>query len=552
MRGLAKQMVTALALTGLSLASVAVLSAQHGQQDERAKFAVIEGLGDHHHEITSAAPQSQRFFDQGLRLLFAFNHSEAIRAFSAIEDVDPNCAMAYWGVAYALGPNYNLPSDPERDKEAYAALEKAQKYSKHASPAEQDYIAALAKRYSSTPESADREQLNQAYADAMRELMKKYPDDMDAATLYAEALMDLRPWQLWTRDGKPEAGTEEIVATLERVLEKNPDHPGANHFYIHAVEASPRPERALPSALRLPTLMPGAGHMVHMPAHIFLRLGRYEEAAENNRRAVAVDREYIAKYEPQGMYPMMYYPHNIHFLWSSLCAQGRKAESLAAADDLGKLMTPDLVRQMPMIEGFYPTRLFTLVRFGLWDEILQSAAPPDDLLYSVAMQHYARGVAYVETKRAPEAREELQKLKEAHAAIPADRLAARHPMVNLVAIAVEILEGKLAAAAGDWNKAVTHLAAAVKRQDELEYDEPPPWFYPVRHSLGAVLLAAGRATEAEAIYREDLREHPENGWALFGLAASLQAQKSPQAKEVQARFEKAWAPADVKLQSSEY
>jgi tetratricopeptide (TPR) repeat protein len=399
------------------------LLAQHNA--EQQMFVVIEGLGDHHHEITTAAPQSQRFFDQGLRLIYAFNHSEAIRAFRAIEDVDPRCAMAQWGIAYALGPNYNLPAEPERDKEAFAALEKAQRYAKQATPAEQDYIAALAKRYSPTPETADREELNRAYADAMRELSKKYPDDMDAATLYAEALMDLRPWELWTHDAKPQPGTEEIVAALEHVLEKSPNHPGANHFYIHAIEASPYPERGLPSAERLPGLMPAAGHMVHMPAHIYLRLGRYADAAENNRRAVAADRAYIAKCKPEGVYPMMYYPHNIHFLWSSLCVSGRRAEALAAADDLAVLVTDDLVRQMPVIEGFVPTRLFTLVRFGMWDDVLQLPEPAADFLYARAMRHYARGLALIEKKQLDAAQKELQQLEEVQATIPPDRLAGR-------------------------------------------------------------------------------------------------------------------------------
>ena len=430
----------------MSLLIVTPLAAQHAEKKE--KFVLLEGLGDHHHKITTAAFQSQAFFNQGLRLLYAFNHNEAIRAFRAIEDVDPHCAMAQWGIAYALGPNYNLEADAERDAEAYAAIEKAQRYGRHATPAEQDYIAALAKRYSATPETEDRKALDQAYADAMRELAKKYPDDLDAATLYAEALMDLHPWELWTHDGKPQPGTEEIVATLERVLAKNPNHPGANHFYIHAVEASPQPERGLPSAERLPKLMPAAGHMVHMPAHIYLRAGRYADAAENNRQAVAADQKYIAKCQPEGIYPMMYYPHNIHFLWSALCWQGRRADAVKAADDLSAMMTEEMVREMPMIEAFVPTRLFTLVRFGMWDDVLQVPAPPADFPYATGIWHFARGVALVETNRPDEAEAELKQLREIHATIPPERLAIRHPMVNLLEIALEILDGKLAAKQG--------------------------------------------------------------------------------------------------------
>jgi tetratricopeptide (TPR) repeat protein len=541
-----------LALSSLVVASLVTspLAAQHLAKKD--KVVLLDGLGDHHHKITTAAFQSQAFFNQGLRLLFAFNHNEAIRAFRAIEDVDPFCPMAQWGIAYALGPNYNLEADPERDAEAYAAIEKAQRYGRHATPAEQDYIAALAHRYVANSETEDRKQLDQAYADAMRELAKKYPDDLDAATLYAEALMDLRPWDLWTHEGLPQPGTEEIVATLEGVLAKNPKHPGANHFYIHAVEASRQPERGLPSAERLPALMPAAGHMVHMPAHIYLRLGRYADAAENNRQAVAADRTYIAKCQPEGIYPMMYYPHNIHFLWSTLCWQGRRAEALKAADELSALMTEDMVREMPMIEAFVPTRLFTLVRFGMWDDVFKSPAPPADFPYATGIWHFAHGMAMAATNRAEDARAELKQLREIQSTIPPERLAIRHPMTSLLEIAAEILDGKLAEQQGKTDEAVAHLEKAMAVQDALQYDEPPPWYYPVRQSLGAVLLSAGRAKEAEAVYRQELAEHPENGWSLFGLAASLKAQKSPQAAEAQQRFEKAWAHADVTLRSSEY
>ncbi len=528
----------------------AVLSAQHAPP--AAKFIPLEGLGNHQHKITAAAPQSQRFFDQGLRLLYGFNHDEAIRAFRAIEDVDPNCAMAQWGIAFALGPNYNLQAEPERDKAAYEAIAKAQRFAHTASAAEQDYIAALAKRYAATPESADRKALDQAYADAMRELAKKYPDDLDAATLSAEALMNLRPWDLWTRDGKPQTGTEEIIATLERVLAKNPDHPGANHYYIHAIEASPFPERGVAAAERLPGLMPAAGHMVHMPAHIWLRLGRYPEAAENNRKAVAADREYIARCQPEGVYPMMYYPHNIHFLWSALCWQGRRADSLAAADELGAMMTDDMVRKMPMIEAFMPTRLFTLVRYGMWDEILATPAPAADFPYAAGMRHYARGLAFLETGRVSDARDEIKELKRVHDTIPPERMAMRHPMTTLLGIALDIAEAKLAAKEGQLGQAAGHLESAIKAQDSLQYDEPPPWYYPVRQSLGVVLLSAGKANEAEAVYREDLKEHPENGWSLFGLAESLKAQNSPEAGAAVERFNKAWEASDIKLKSSEY
>jgi tetratricopeptide (TPR) repeat protein len=544
-----RRMNSALALVSWAVI-FSIASAQERQRPQ--KFPLLEGLGDNSHKITVAAFQSQRFFDQGLRLLYAFNHDEAIRAFRAIEDVDPHCAMAQWGIAYALGPNYNLQADPERDKEGLAALERAIRYARIASQSDQDYIAALSKRYARSSETSDRKTLDQAYADAMRDLAKKHPDDLDAQTLYAEALMDLRPWDLWTADGKPQPGTEEIVSTLERVLAKDPNHPGANHYYIHVIEASPYPERGLASADRLGGLTPAAGHLVHMPAHIYLRLGRYDTAAECNRKAVEADRAYIAKCQPEGIYPMMYYPHNIHFLWSSLCFHGCRAEAITAADELGALLTEDAVRAMPMIEAFVPTRLFTLVRFGQWDDVLKAPVPPVDFKYSRAIWHYARGMALVETNRANDAEVELKSLAEIHAATPEDSRAMRHRMVDLLAIARATLEGKIAAKQGRIDDSIARLEEAVRQQDALAYDEPPPWYYPARQSLGAVLLAAGRAADAEKVYRDDLARYTENGWSLFGLWQALKAQKSPDADEAQKRFEKAWAKADMQPQSSEY
>ncbi|MBI2823298.1 MAG: hypothetical protein HYX69_01255 [Planctomycetia bacterium] len=516
------------------------------------KFPVIADLGDYEHKITTAAPQTQAFFNQGLRLLYAFNHNEALRAFQAIEDVDPHCAMAFWGMAYSLGPNYNLEADPEREKQALAAIQKAQRYARIAAPWEVDYIAALAKRHSDSPETADRKALDRAYADAMRELAKKYPDDLDAAVLYAEALMDLRPWDLWTRDGQPQPGTEEIVATLERVLEKNPNHPGACHFYIHAVEASTRPERALAAADRLPGLAPGAGHLVHMPAHIYMRLGRYNDAAENNRRAVKADRAYIERYKPEGIYPMFYYPHNVHFLWAALCFAGCRAEAVQAADEVSKLLGEEAVREMPMIEAFVPTRLFTSLRFGLWDEVLAAPPPSTELRYATGIWHYARGIALAETAKLDDASGELKQLREIQSATPADTMFMRHSVAHLLSIATGTLAGKIAANEGHSDEAVARLQEAVRLQDDLAYDEPPPWYYSVRQSLGAVLLAAGRAAEAEKVYRADLERYPENGWSLFGLAESLKAQNSVDATNVRERFEKAFAAADHKPRSSEF
>jgi len=512
---------------------------------------LFDNLGTLHHPITTKSPQAQRYFDQGLRLVYAFNHDEATRSFQEAARLDPECAMAYWGIALTLGPNYNLPTDSDRAKTAYEATQKALALASGVSEPERVYIEAIAKRYSATPE-ADRKALDIAYADAMREVARRYPADHDAATLFAEALMDLRPWDLWTLDGQPQPGTLEIVATLESVLKKKPDHPGAIHYYIHAIEASPQPEKAAPFADRLAALTPGAGHLVHMPSHIYIRTGRYREAAESNARATAVDKEYIEKHNIQGIYRMMYYPHNIHFGWAALSMEGRSAEALLTAREVAAQTSVEMMQQMPALEFIPPTPLFALARFGKWEDILKEPAPPAELQYTTGIWHYVRGLALAALGRLYDATSERDKVAAIAADMPADRtLGDNTPATTLLQIAEKTLAGEIAARQDQAANAVRFLEEAVRLQDGLPYTEPPPWYYPVRQSLGAVLLAAGRAAEAEAVYRKDLEQNPENGWSLYGLARSLHTQrKVAEATAVEQRFQKAWARADVKLSAS--
>lgn len=531
-------------LTLFLTAAPAAAQHSHGSAPVTASGAppLFDNLGDHHHPITTASPTAQRYFDQGLRLVYAFNHDEAIRAFQEAARLDPTCAMAYWGVALALGPNINVPVDPEQERTAQEAVQKALSLSSRASEVERAYVEALSKRYSAAP-GAGRKALDLAYANAMREVSKRYPDDLDAATLFAEALMDLRPWDYWASDGQPQPGTLEILSTLESVMKRNPNHPGANHYYIHALEASSQPERALPCAERLPGLMPGAGHLVHMPAHIYMRMGRYADASESSARAAAVDRDYIEKWNPQGVYPMMSYAHNLYFLWATLCVEGRSAEALRTARDLAAMVPVEIARQGLQMEFFTLTPLFTLARFGRWEEVLKEPRPPSDLQVTTGMWNYARGLALTATGRLDEAGKEANGV----AAV------ATKMSIPLLRIASNVLAGELAARRGQTEDAVRRLQEAIRIQDGLGYRDPPSWYYPVRQSLGAVLLAAGRAAEAEAIYREDLRQNPENGWSLYGLARSLRARKAEQeAAAAEQRFQRAWARADVTLSASRF
>ena len=515
---------------------------------------LFDNLGDYHRTITTTSRQAQAYFDQGLRLVYGFNHHEAQAAFREAARLDPACAMCVWGSALTYGSNYNSPTDAERERGAWAAVSQARTLAAtRGTEPERALIAALAARHAAAP-TADRTALDRAYADAMRDVTRRFPADLDAATLFADALMNLRPWSLWTPEGTPQPGTEEIVATLERVLAADPRHPGANHLYIHAVEASPDPRRAEAAADRLRALMPGAGHMVHMPSHIYYRIGRYADAGSVNVAAVAADRAYFAKSQPSPIYRGMYYPHNLDFVWHAASMEGRSAECVRAAREFASEVPAAAVLEMPDMETAPAAPLLALARFGRLDEVLAQPAPPAKMLYVTAAWRYARGLAFTATSRRVEAARELAELQVVLASVPADRtVAGFFKMADLVRLASETLAGEMAARGGDVEAAVKHLALAVRLQDEHWFTEPPPWHYPVRQSLGAALLQAGRAAEAEAVYREDLRRNPENGWSLFGLAQSLRAQaKTADAGAVDARFSRAWARADVRLTSSRF
>jgi tetratricopeptide (TPR) repeat protein len=519
----------------------------------RERVPLYDNLGSHHRTVAVNSNRAQRYFDQGLRLIYAFNHREAIRAFDEALRLAPDCAMCEWGMAYAYGPHVNAGMDSVDGVAAFNAVRRAFNKAGYGTPVDRELIGALAKRYEAVP-PAKRARLDTAYAQAMEAVARRYPHDLDVATLYAEALMDLRPWDYWNRkDGTPYPGTEIIVATLERVIAANPNHPGACHLYIHAVEAV-APEKAVPCAERLAALMPGAGHIVHMPAHIYIRVGRYADAITANEHAVHTDEVYIEGQNPSGVYRVGYYPHNYHFLALAATLAGRSAQALAAAEKTGKTTPAALARRNPFVEPYLHYPYLAQVTFGRWDELIARPLPPPELPYSRAMAHYARGVAFAAKGMPAEAQAALDTLKQIAETGTVGYASAgwTTPSTNLQ-IAQHALAGEIAARTGKLDDAIAHFQAAQKIEDAQLYTEPPDWYYPIRHSLGAVLLKAGKPAEAEALYLQDLVRFPENGWALFGLAQALHAQnKHTEAAEVDARFQKAWATADVKLTASRF
>jgi len=508
---------------------------------------LLPEMGTHHHPVTTSSEEAQKFFDQGLLLLYAFNHDEAARSFKRAVELDSNLAMGWWGIALANGSNYNLGPIPEREKAAYEAIQKALALVSKVSEKERDYINALAKRYSNNP-NADLSKQAVDYKTAMGELVKKYTDDLDAATLYAESAMNLRPWRLWYKDGKPAEGTEEIVAVLESVLKRKPDHLGANHYYIHAVEASPNPERALPSAMRLGKIAPGAGHLVHMPAHITIQTGDYEFSLEVNEKAEAADRTYLEKTGTKsGIYPAMYYSHNIDFIVESGSRAGRYEDARRAAARLESNVRPHL-KDMPMIELFLPRSIFVKVRFNRWDDMLKMPEPDQSTPITKALWHYGRGVALAATGKVADAEKERQSLKTAQEKLPADTSYGNNKASDVLTLAGLVLEARIAGAKGDSTKSIELFEKAVSAQDELIYDEPPGWHYPVRESLGAALIRAGKPAEAERVFRSALERMPRDGRLLFGLHESLKRQSKDQAARlIWIEFEAAWKGADTKL-----
>ncbi len=513
------------------------------------RVPLFENLGTLHHTITTSSEQAQKYFDQGLRLVYAFNHEEAIQAFEEAARLDPSAAMAYWGVALALGPNINAAMNKADERRAGDALQKARSHSTRASAAEQAYIDALGKRYSG--KNRGRAALDKAYADAMRSLWRRFPDDPDAGVLFAEAMMDLRPWDLWTVDGRPKVGTEEIVSTLESILARFPDHPGACHFYIHSVEASPTPDRALTCAERLPALMPGAGHLVHMPAHIYIRLGRYHEAAERNTHAAKVDQDYLNGRTLSGNYADGYYAHNLHFLWASLAMEGRRHEALKIARQLTGTITEDEARKDKWKELYLPVPVWSMIRFGQWEELLREPAPPKTLRLQQAMWRLGRGMALAASGRLPGSEGEHAVLADMARRFGRNRTAEEKTERALVKIAERLLAGEIATQRKRYDDAIKSLVEAVKLEETLPYTEPPFWPIPVRHYLGAVLLKAGQPGEAADVYRTDLAKNPQNGWAYFGLIQSLRAQqKDSEANAMEEQLKSVWAHADVTLTSS--
>jgi tetratricopeptide (TPR) repeat protein len=507
---------------------------------------LMSGLGSHHHPVSTRHAEAQKFFNQGLTLVYAFNHEEAVRSFKRAAELDPQMAMAHWGIALALGPNINLDVDPEREKAAYEAVQKALSLAAKASESERAYIDALAKRYSIAP-GADLKKLAVDYKNAMGELSKRYPDDLDAATLYAESAMNLRPWQLWTSDGKPAEGTEEIVAVLESVLRRNPDHIGAIHYYIHAVEASRHPERALVYAPKLPNAVPAAGHLVHMPAHIYMRTGDYTAAARSNQDAAQADEAFFQKSGRQGLYPLMYYNHNLHFLAVSYSMNGRYADALAAARKLESNIAAHL-KEMPMLDGFAATPTLVMVRFRRWDDILKLPQPAADLHGMTALWRFARGMAYAAKGQTTQAENERKLFLDAVKLIPPQAGYGLNSASSVMKIAEHVLNARIALTMRAHPMAVASLRKAVELEDALAYDEPPGWFLPVRETLGGVLLQSGQPEEAEQVFRADLERNARNGRSLFGLMDSLKAQgKKDAAQFVQRELESAWKNADTQL-----
>lgn len=521
----------------------------------QAHAPLFNNLGQHHHPISTESELTQRYFDQGLILAYGFNHAEAVRSFQQAAALDPNCAICYWGLAYVLGPNINAAMEDEAVPTAYEALQQAIALSQaHGSDREKAYIQALAQRYSPEP-MEDRAALDIAYAKAMNQVAEQYPDDLDAATLYAEALMDTMPWDYWTKSGEPKPETQRLLSTLESVLRNDPNHPGANHLYIHAVEASPHPEWGEMAADRLRSLVPGAGHLVHMPAHIYINVGRYDDAVQANLKAIAADQDYLTQCHQQGMYPVAYMPHNAHFGWSAAMLAGNRKVALDLADQTAHLVDQSLLREpgYGTLQHYSVIPLYSLVKFGEWDKILAEPAPAEDLQYPMGVWHYAQGMALTRKGQIEDAKVALQKLR-AIATDPALQTVTIWDINNtgsLLNIGTEVLAGEIAAQENDYRSALRHLRQAVELEDNLNYDEPAPWYSPARQTLGAVLIKANNPHEAEGIYREDLRRYPRNGWSLFGLAQSLEAQgKVAEAEMVYQRFKTVWQSTDINLTAS--
>ena len=536
------------ALFGLLLC-VPSIAQDHSAHTQSKPATLMSGVGNVHHPVSASNPEAQKFFDQGLCLIYDFNHDEAARSFQRAAELDSKLAIAYWGIAEAVGPNYNDPANEERFKQAHEAIQKAVDLSGNASPSEQAYIQATAKRFPADPK-ADLKKAAEDYHDAMRELVKKYPDDLDAATLFAESGMNLHPWGLWHVDGTPEAGTEEIVVTLESVIRRDPNHLGAIHYYIHATEASTNPERALAYANKLAALAPNAGHIVHMPSHVYIRTGDYEAAVKTNEEAATVDRAYIQATGVQGIYPMMYYSHNLHFIAMCASMNGNYAEARKNADLLVANVAPH-VKDMAPLEGFMTIPMAVDIRFHKWNEILAVPQPDPAMKITTGFWHFGRGMALAGTGKLSEAEAEYKIVSEAEQNTPPDVVFSapiNNKAKDIMKISEDVLGAKIAMARKDYAQAISLLTAAVAIQDTLKYGEPPDWFFPVRESLGGALLINGDATGAEKVFRADLDRNLRNPRSLFGLQQALKAQnRTYDAGFVEAEFHDSWTGGEVKV-----
>jgi tetratricopeptide (TPR) repeat protein len=535
-------------------APMAGMPAAPATLDDWARGAqLFDGLGTHHRKISTSSAEAQQYFDQGMRLMWAFNHDESSRSFAKAAQLDRGCAICLWGVALTVGPNYNMPMMAQsRAKIAYESVERANDLLASASPEERALINALRARYPHpTPlDPSNLQPVLSAYANEMRIVAERFPRDSDIQTMYAESMMNINAWKLWSRAGDPAPNTQLIVATLETVLARDPDHPGANHYYIHAMEASTQPQKALKSAERLGAMMPAAGHLVHMPSHIMQRVGRYSDAAEANRKAAAADAAYLSRTQPLDYYSM-YVAHNFQFLAYATAMEGRKAETLEAMKRVRAVFPEDAMLAMPGTDWYGTEPLMALVRFGMWDEILAEPRPNPALSSLTGGYLFARATALAARNRVAEANQTIAELDTLRESLPADTPAALNLARDVLALASKVAKSRVQCADGQQAAAIDTLKEGVELEDRLSYDEPADWFFPVRHLLGAELIQAGRAREAEAVYREDLRRNPENGWALFGLVQALRAEGHAQeAGQVEVRFKKAWQKADVSLTAS--
>ena len=529
----------------------ATVDSEWYQEDNVAPL--LDGLDVLNYPVTTSNPKAQQYFNQGLVLAYGFNHAEAARSFYYATRLDPECAMCYWGFAYVLGPNYNAGMEPDNYSRAYAAVQKAKELSAKATEKERALIDALQRRYVAEPVE-DRRDLDVDYSQAMKDLYEKYDEDPEIAALYAESVMDLYPWNLYDKDGEPKEWTPTVLMLLEKVMKDYPNHPGAHHFYIHATEASNNPEKALVSAKKFDDgLVPGAGHLVHMPSHTYIQTGDYHKGSLANIEAVKIDSAYVTTCHAQGAYPLVYYPHNYHFLAATATLEGNSNWALMGADKLAERIHPDIMEEpgWSTLQHFYMIPYFVEVKFGEWDRIL--AREQQDLLYPEAISRYARGMAYLGKKDIPKAKAELEKLE---VLAQDERLKDLtiwqiNSLETIVDIARKVLKGEILASEGNYHESIELLTQAVALEDGLNFQEPPDWFFSVRHTLGAVQIEAGDYADAVKTFEEDLKVLPKNGWAQHGLRLAYQNLNDREmVNQLDEDLARSWATADVEITTS--